>query len=112
MVHVLGLENGVHKGDCNLLISQWIAAGSAGVQGSHVGQMPVSKGCFSNRTVQNIPQLCTLSWELLGPLGILFRPSWLEHILKGPKGSGCRLWEVVVFAACRDSVFHCLGSEK
>lgn len=57
MAHLLGLENGVHMGDCNLLIRQWIPAGNAGVQGSHVGQMPVSVGCFSNRTIGNIPSL-------------------------------------------------------
>lgn len=61
MAPLLGLENEVHKGDCNLLISQWITAGSAAVQGSHMGQMPASTGCFSNRTTGNIPQPCTLS---------------------------------------------------
>lgn len=106
MVHLLGLENAAQKGDCNLLISQWITVGSAGVQGSHVGQMPVRVGCFSNRTIQNILQPCALPRELLAALGLLFKPSWPEHILKWQKCSGFRLWEVVVFAAGKDFVFH------
>lgn len=58
MVHLLGLGKGAHEGDCNLLINQWITAGSAGVEGSHMGQMPISVGSFSDR--EHPPASCSL----------------------------------------------------
>lgn len=77
MAYLLGLEKGAHEGDCNLLISRRAMAGSADVEGSHVGQMPVRVGSFSDRAIRSIPQA---SRSLLGTAGSF------GDLLQSPRG--------------------------
>lgn len=110
MVHLLGLENGVHNGDCNLLISQGITAGSAGVQGSHVGQVSVS--CFRNRIIQNIPSLAHFPgncWQLWGSSS---DPHGQNRFWRDQKVLAAGFGKWLHMQLAETLFFICLGSER